>query len=121
MVRSHVLVCGGTGCTSSGSAKIIETLEKEIEKLDLIAHYSANLRKIICSEVGASEEEQPLKGIHFVVDASNGAGGFFASQVLEPLGADITGSIFLNPDGTFPNHVPNPENAKAMEDMTKEQ
>ena len=26
----HVLVCGGTGCTSSGSMKIIETLEKEI-------------------------------------------------------------------------------------------
>ena len=32
MFRSHVLVCGGTGCTSSGSAQIIETLEKEIKK-----------------------------------------------------------------------------------------
>ena len=30
MYRSHVLVCGGTGCTSSGSAKIIEEFEKEI-------------------------------------------------------------------------------------------
>ena len=30
MYRSHVLVCGGTGCTSSGSQQIIETLEKEI-------------------------------------------------------------------------------------------
>ncbi len=30
MIRSHVLVCGGTGCTSSGSAKIIEALEKEL-------------------------------------------------------------------------------------------
>ena len=30
--KKHVLVCGGTGCTSSGSAKIIEKLEKEIEK-----------------------------------------------------------------------------------------
>lgn len=98
---------------------IAEHEEKEIAKLDLIAHYSANLRKIICSEVGASEEEQPLKGMHFVVDASNGAGGFFASQVLEPLGADISGSIFLNPDGTFPNHVPNPENAKAMDCIKK--
>ncbi len=26
----HVLVCGGTGCTSSGSMKIIDALEKEI-------------------------------------------------------------------------------------------
>jgi NADP-reducing hydrogenase subunit HndC len=32
MYRSHVLVCGGTGCTSSGSTKIIETLQSEINK-----------------------------------------------------------------------------------------
>ena len=30
MYRSHVLVCGGTGCTSSNSQQIIEALEKEI-------------------------------------------------------------------------------------------
>ncbi|MBQ1223146.1 MAG: (2Fe-2S) ferredoxin domain-containing protein, partial [Oscillospiraceae bacterium] len=30
MYRSHILVCGGTGCTSSGSGKIIEALEKEL-------------------------------------------------------------------------------------------
>ena len=32
MFRSHVLVCGGTGCTSSGSVKIIESLQEEIKK-----------------------------------------------------------------------------------------
>ena len=32
MYRSHVLVCGGTGCTSSGSQQIIEALKDEIEK-----------------------------------------------------------------------------------------
>ena len=31
MYRSHVLVCGGTGCTSSGSQKIIDALENEIK------------------------------------------------------------------------------------------
>ena len=30
--KKHVLVCGGTGCTSSGSRKILDTLEKEIAK-----------------------------------------------------------------------------------------
>lgn len=30
MYRSHVLVCGGTGCTSSNSSAIIEALESEI-------------------------------------------------------------------------------------------
>ena len=32
MYRSHVLVCGGTGCTSSGSQQIISTLEQEIAR-----------------------------------------------------------------------------------------
>ena len=35
MYRSHVLVCGGTGCTSSGSNQIIETMQEEIKKNDL--------------------------------------------------------------------------------------
>ena len=30
MYRSHVLVCGGTGCTSSNSQQIIDALETEI-------------------------------------------------------------------------------------------
>ena len=32
MYRSHVLVCGGTGCTSSGSPKIQDAFNQEIEK-----------------------------------------------------------------------------------------
>ncbi len=32
MYRSHVLVCGGTGCTSSGSQAIVKALEEEIKK-----------------------------------------------------------------------------------------
>lgn len=32
MHRSHVLVCGGTGCTSSGSQQIIQTLKEELKK-----------------------------------------------------------------------------------------
>ena len=35
MYRSHVLVCGGTGCTSSNSQAIIDALEKEIAANDL--------------------------------------------------------------------------------------
>ncbi len=32
MVRSHVLICGGTGCTSSNSVQIKEALEAELQK-----------------------------------------------------------------------------------------
>ena len=35
MYRSHVLVCGGTGCTSSGSQQTMETLKEEIKKAGL--------------------------------------------------------------------------------------
>ncbi|MCI8662111.1 MAG: NADH-quinone oxidoreductase subunit NuoF [Hungatella sp.] len=40
MYRSHVLVCGGTGCTSSGSQQIMETLKVEIEKQGLTEEVS---------------------------------------------------------------------------------
>jgi phosphomannomutase len=52
--------------------------------------------------------------LKIIVDAGNGAGGFYADRVLQPLGADTTGSQFLEPDGNFPNHVPNPEDPTAM-------
>ena len=32
MIRSHVLICGGTGCTSSGSIKINEAFQEHLEK-----------------------------------------------------------------------------------------
>ena len=63
----------------------------------------------------ATGEERPLLNKKIVVDAGNGAGGFFADKVLQPLGANTDGSQFLEPDGNFPNHIPNPENSEAME------
>ncbi len=56
---------------------------------------------------------KPLLGLHVVVDAGNGAGGFYAG-LLESLGAWVEGSQFLEPDGHFPNHIPNPEDPEAM-------
>lgn len=87
------------------------TLE-HVLKFDLIGRYSAHLADKIRTALGGAEK--PLAGMHIVVDAGNGAGGFFAGRILTPLGADTTGSRFLDPDGHFPNHVPNPEDPKAM-------
>lgn len=56
---------------------------------------------------------KPLLGLHVVVDAGNGAGGFYA-ELMKSLGAIVEGSQYLEPDGMFPNHVPNPENEEAM-------
>ncbi len=63
-----------------------------------------------------TKAEKPLSGLHVVVDAGNGAGGFYAS-LLDSLGADTEGSQFLEPDGYFPNHIPNPENPIAMQSV----
>ncbi len=78
--------------------------------------YSAILVEKVRAATGA---EKPLDGFKIVVDAGNGAGGFYVEKVLQPLGADTTGSQFLNPDGAFPNHIPNPEDKDAMAAITK--
>ena len=65
----------------------------------------------------ATGEDKPLDGFRIVVDAGNGAGGFYASRVLQPLGANTSGSRYLDPDGSFPNHIPNPEDKEAMESI----
>lgn len=59
----------------------------------------------------------PLKNMKIAVDAGHGAGGFFATNVLAPLGADVSCSQFLTPDGNFPAHSPNPENKEAMDSL----
>lgn len=89
-----------------------------VEQIDYMKDYAKNLRKIICEGVQAADYDHPLAGFHIVVDAGNGAGGFYATDVLAPLGADITGSQFLEPDGMFPNHIPNPENEEAMQSVS---
>ena len=83
-------------------------------RADFLPAYAELLQKKIRSATGM---EQPLSGLRILVDAGNGAGGFFAGEVLAPLGADTAGSLFLTPDGRFPNHAPNPENAAAMDSI----
>ena len=85
---------------------------------NLVAAYSAFLVEKARQEINDAENyEQPLAGFNIVVDAGNGAGGFYANRVLKSLGADVSGSQFLEPDGRFPNHVPNPEDREAMDSL----
>ncbi len=106
------------------SAEAIEEVKGEAKgsytKADLMSVYSQYLKDKIIEEVKHKEfPQKPLTGLKIVVDAGNGAGGFYATDVLAPLGANIEGSQFLEPDGTFPNHPPNPENKEAMESICK--
>ena len=76
--------------------------------------------KLLADKIrAATGEEKPLEGFRVVVDAGNGAGGFYADKVLKPLGANTDGSRYLDPDGSFPNHIPNPEDKTAMASITQ--
>ena len=116
---------GTGGLEGSDIVEVLEIAENEeecisekpgvVEKVDYMTDYAARLRDMIIREVGKGDK--PLKNYHIVVDAGNGVGGFYANNVLSPLGADISGSQFLEPDGMFPNHIPNPENKQAIESI----
>lgn len=91
-----------------------------VQEVDFITVYASYLVEKV--RKGADDPVhflKPLQGLKIIVDAGNGAGGFFAEKVLQPLGADTTGSQFLEPDGAFPNHIPNPEDKEAMDSIRR--
>jgi phosphomannomutase len=104
----------------------------------LMDAYAAHLRGVIVDGIGMDESwaiggfgvddfgggfdadgGNVLTGLNICIDAGNGAGGFYAEKVLAPLGANVSTSQFLEADGRFPNHVPNPENKEAMASITE--
>ncbi|MED6192913.1 hypothetical protein PIB30_014247 [Stylosanthes scabra] len=103
--------------TAESLANSERKASSSIKKVDYMNVYTSDLVNAVRKAAGGLEK--PLDGFHIVVDAGNGAGGFFAEKVLEPLGAITSGSQFLEPDGLFPNHIPNPEDKTAMKAITK--
>ncbi|XP_008809830.2 phosphomannomutase/phosphoglucomutase isoform X1 [Phoenix dactylifera] len=84
-------------------------------RVDFMSAYAQHLRTIIMERINhPSHYHTPLKGFKVIVNAGNGSGGFFTWNVLDKLGADTFGSLHLEPDGMFPNHIPNPEDRTAM-------
>jgi phosphomannomutase len=106
--------------TASELTPPVKILSSEGDKLPLMERYASLFVEKIKSGIKSCKDyEKPLSGMKIIVDAGNGAGGFFVDKVLAPLGADSTGSQFLEPDGMFPNHEPNPENDEAMQSIQK--
>jgi len=77
------------------------------ERVDFMPGYASTLQKAICSEV-ESTSDKPLEGLTIVLNSGNGSGGFF-HKVLADLGADVSASMGVEPNGDFPAGVPNPE------------
>ncbi|KAG4394368.1 hypothetical protein GLYMA_20G018000v4 [Glycine max] len=96
-------------------AKVSTLLNVLPTKVDFMSTYSMHLREIIKERINHPlHYDTPLQGFQIIVNAGNGSGGFFTWDVLDKLGADTFGSLHLNPDGMFPNHIPNPEDKTAM-------
>ncbi len=112
------------GVNSEQLCEIIALAEKG-EKLPVTATSAVVRRdflRLYCDAISDMMRKgtglfMPFRGMKIAVDAGHGAGGFFATRILKPLGADISPSQFLEPDGTFPAHPPNPENKEAMESL----
>ena len=58
------------------------------------------------------------KGIKIVVDSANATGGIVAPQLYRDLGCDVV-EMYSEPDGSFPNHHPNPSDIKTLDDIRK--
>jgi phosphomannomutase/phosphoglucomutase len=56
--------------------------------------------------------------LNIVVDSGNGVGGFVAVPLLRDMGINVT-SLYEEPDGTFPNHHPDPTVEKNIQDLIK--
>ncbi|KAK8567551.1 hypothetical protein V6N13_105511 [Hibiscus sabdariffa] len=95
--------------------RVSTMLNSPPKRVDFMRAYAKHLRDIIIERVNHPiHYDTPLEGFQIIVNAGNGSGGFFTWDVLDKLGADTFGSLHLNPDGMFPNHIPNPEDKTAM-------
>ena len=90
--------------------------QRLVKPLDLMSLYTERLAKMVRERL-EDDALKPLLGLYVVVDAGNGAGGFFA-RFLEDLGADVEG-IGLEPDGHFPAHTPSTEDKDAMAALSR--
>lgn len=58
---------------------------------------------------------RPMK---VVVDTGNGVAGLFVPEMLRKLGCEVV-ELYTEPDSTFPNHLPDPEDPANMADLMK--
>jgi phosphomannomutase/phosphoglucomutase len=61
---------------------------------------------------------RPKRALKVVVDAGNGCGGLVGPDLLERLGFEVV-QLYCDPDGSFPNHHPDPTVPKNLEDLRK--
>lgn len=98
----------------------IETIERACEEGELPeadARGGYERRDFLDSYVERTLEfVRGIEDLTVAVDTGNGMGGLTVPPVFEQLPMAFTG-LYLDLDGTFPNHVPNPLETKNMVDL----
>jgi len=59
---------------------------------------------------------RPARRLKVVVDAGNGVAGLYAPELLRRIGCEVV-ELHCESDGTFPHHLPDPEDEKNVEDL----
>ncbi|MCH9008418.1 phosphomannomutase/phosphoglucomutase [candidate division KSB1 bacterium] len=85
-----------------------ETGSGELVKKDVISDYV----DMIKSKLNFGRK------LKLVIDAGNGTAGILAPQLWRDLGCDVV-ELYCEPDGTFPNHLPDPTVPKYVVDLQK--
>ncbi len=100
--------------------KEIQKLADEIEKGDHEAgDGKLSTVGIIKPYIAMVKEKIKLsREIKVVIDSGNGCGGLLAPELFKELGCDVI-ELFSEPDGTFPNHHPDPTVEKNMAHLKK--
>jgi phosphomannomutase/phosphoglucomutase len=76
-------------------------------------------KEMIHKHMGAIAKQVTIsRRLKVVLDAGNGLSGTYIPPVLEKLGIEVD-CIYCEPDGTFPNHLPNPEDPEMTVDLEK--
>ncbi len=87
-------------------ARDFVTGDGQLKSLEVLEDYKTQLL----------ERFQFTKNTTVVVDTGNGVSGPLVMEVLERAGLSVSG-LYIEPDGTFPNHLPDPEVPKYMADL----
>ena len=96
----------------------IQTLRKYIEDNDFETGTGSEIKHDIRADYKAMiiEKINIARPMKVVMDCGNAAGSLNAPEIFKDLGIELT-ELFCEPDGTFPNHHPDPTVEKNLADL----
>ncbi|MGP1717524.1 MAG: phosphomannomutase/phosphoglucomutase [Methylophilus sp.] len=102
------------------SSAAIQALRQQIAQQQF--HRSAHPGQISTHDIYPAYQQtivadiQLARPMHVVVDCGNGVAGAYAQSLFEALGCKVD-PLFCEVDGNFPNHHPDPVEAKNLQDV----